>query len=367
MNRMKLPLSFRKRRETPLSEIHPPVPGNGFRARRIRPRPEMTGILLLATCLLAPGAAAGEKVRVTYPNLNGAYIFLFTAIDKGYYAQEGIDIELLESGGGTATPALVSGDVQFSTSGSSAISAIMKGAKLKVLLVGQDRPNWQLWATRADIKTFDDLRGRQVGIISRGDTGEIGLRYILMKRGLPQDFLAFTPFGSNVGARMAIVNSGTLPAGVLHPADVEIMKGRGMLKDGRMLADMAQEVRSTFNGLAAADALIRTKPDLVRKFVKATLKGMIYARTLREASIARFAGFMKTTPDAVAAEYDQLRALMAPNSMIPPEAQTTEIALRGDMMDVAPDRRPVPATVFDFGFASRAQAELAKEAWKPEP
>jgi ABC-type nitrate/sulfonate/bicarbonate transport system substrate-binding protein len=184
---------------------------------------------------------------------------------------------------------------------------------------------------------------------------------------LPQDFVAFTPFGSNVGARMAIVNSGTLPAGVLHPADVEIMKSRGMLKDGRLLVDMAEEVRSTFNGLAAADALIRTKPELVQKFVKASLKGMIYARTLREPSIARFARFMKTTPDAVAAEYDQLRDLMAPNSTITPDAQATEIALRGEMMNVPTEKRPAPATVFDFGFAARAAAELEKEGWKPEP
>ena len=333
--------------------------------RRLRAATLLGG--LLAAGAIAGGPAAAEKVRVTYPNLNGAYIFLFTAIDKGYYAQEGIEIELLESGGGTATPALVSGDIQFSTSGSSAISAIMKGAKLKVLLVGQDRPNWQLWATRPDIKTFDDLRGQQIGIISRGDTGEIGLRYILLKRGLPQDFVAFTPFGSNVGARMVIVNAGQLAAGVLHPADVEIMKGRGMLKDGRLLAEMAKEVQSTFNGLAASDDLIRRKPELVQKFVKATLKGMIYARTLRDASIARFAAFMKTKPDAVAGDYAELRGLMAPDSLIPPEAQATEIALRGEMMNVAAEKRPAPATVFDFGFVTRAAAELAKEEWKPEP
>ena len=118
------------------------------------------------------------------------------------------------------------------------------------------------------------------------------------------------------------------------PDDVEIMRGRGMLKDGRLLVDMAEEVRSTFNGLAASDALIRTKPELVQKFVKASLKGMIYARSLREPSIARFARFMKTAPDAVAAEYDQLRDLMAPNSTITPDAQATEIALRGEMMNV---------------------------------
>ena len=107
-------------------------------------------LFALLLCPLAAGAA--EKVRVTYPNLNGAYIFLFTAIDKGYYTQEGLDIELIESGGGTATPALVSGDVQFSTSGSSAISAIMRGARLKVLLVG---------AGPAELAAVGDAAGNQ--------------------------------------------------------------------------------------------------------------------------------------------------------------------------------------------------------------
>ena len=42
-------------------------------------------------------------------------------------------------------------------------------------------------------------------------------------------------------------------------------------------------------------------------------------------------------------------------------------ALRGEMMNVAAEKRPAPAVVFDFGFATRAAAELAKEEWKPEP
>src|SRR5256885_15847116 len=136
----------------------------------------MAALAALATLVLGTAARA-EHIKVTYPNLNGSYIFFFTAIDNGYYKEEGFDLEVLESGGGTATAALVSGDVQFSTSGSSAISAIMKGAKLKVLLVGEDRPDWQIWTTKPDVKAFADLKGQQIGVVSRGDTGAIGGRY----------------------------------------------------------------------------------------------------------------------------------------------------------------------------------------------
>jgi len=324
------------------------------------------GLIALTSFALALPARA-EHVKVTYPNLNGSYIYFFTAIDKGYYKDEGFDLEVLESGGGTATAALVSGDVQFSTSGSSAISAILKGAKLKVLLVGEDRPDWQVWTTKPAIKTFDDLKDQQIGVVSRGDTGEIGIRYYLMKRGLPSDFVAFTPMGSSLGTRMAMVKSGALPAALLHPGDVEILRNAGGLEHGLMLADLRQEVRSTFNGLATSDDLIKNHPDEVERFVRATRKGMIYARNNRDESIARFAGYMKAKPEEVSGEYDQLRTLMALDGTIDTEVQNNEITLRSAMMDLPKEKLMARDSVFDFSFAQRVNAELAAKGWKPNP
>ena len=328
----------------------------------------LTRVMLAALVTFAMAAAArAEHVKVTYPNLNGSYIYFFTAIDKGYYKDEGFDLEVIESGGGTATAALVSGDVQFSTSGSSAISAILRGAKLKVLLVGEDRPDWQVWTTKPAIKSFDDLKGQQIGVVSRGDTGEIGIRYYLMKRGLPNDFVAFTPMGSSLGTRMAMVKSGALPAALLHPGDVEILKSAGGLDHGTMRVDLRQEVRSTFNGLATSDDLIKSHPDEVERFVRATRKGMIYARNYRDESIARFAGYMKAKPEEVSAEYDVLRSLMALDGPIDAAVQTNEITLRSAMMDLPKDKPMAPGGVFDFSFAERVNAELASKGWKPDP
>src|SRR5262249_18676060 len=137
-------------------------------------------------------AQAADKVKVTYPTLTSSYIFFFSAISKGYYKDENLDLDVIESAGGVATPALVSGDVQFSTSGASAISPIMGGAKLKVLAVGEDGPSWQIWTTHPELKTFQDLKGLQVGVLSRGDTGEVAIRYVLKKLNLPQDFVSYT-------------------------------------------------------------------------------------------------------------------------------------------------------------------------------
>jgi NitT/TauT family transport system substrate-binding protein len=324
-------------------------------------------VFAFAVFSFAERASALDHIKVSYPNLNGSYIYFFTAIQKGYYKDEGFDLDVVETGGGPATAALVSGDLQFSTSGSSAISAILKGAKLKVLLVGEDRPDWQIWSTKPQIKSFDDLKGQQIGVVSRGDTGEIGIRYYLMKRGLPSDFVAFTPMGSSVGTRMAMVKSGALPAAVLHPGDVDLLKAAGGLDKGKMLVDLRQEVRSTFNGLATSDALIQKNPDLVERFVRATRKGMIFARNNREESIKRFADYMKGKPEELAPEYDLLRTLMALDGTIAPDVQQNEVKLRGAMMDMPADKIMSPDKVFDFSFAQKANATLAQQGWKPNP
>jgi NitT/TauT family transport system substrate-binding protein len=326
----------------------------------------LTLVAVLVTAF-AGRVVAADHVKVSYPNLNGSFIYFFTALQKNYYKDEGFDVEVVETGGGPATAALVSGDLQFSTSGSSAISAIMKGAKLKVLLVGEDRPDWQVWSTHPGFNKFEDLKGGQVGIVSRGDTGEIGIRYYLMKHNLPADFVAFTPMGSSVGTRMAMVKSGTLPAALLHPGDVDILKGQGGLDKGKLLVDLRQEVRSTFNGLATSEALIKNKPDLVERFVRATRKGMIDARNNREEAIKRFADYMKAKPEELAGEYDILRTLMSLDGTIPADVQQNEVTLRGAMLDMPKDKVPPPSTVFDFSFASKANATLAQQGWKPNP
>jgi NitT/TauT family transport system substrate-binding protein len=103
-------------------------------------------IVLALLALASAGAQAADKVRLSYVLSSVEYADDFLAIDKGYFKEEGIDIDLQQAGGGAAVPALISGDIDFTGSGSSAISAILKGAKLKVLLVVDAHPTMHIWA-----------------------------------------------------------------------------------------------------------------------------------------------------------------------------------------------------------------------------
>src|ERR1700761_8539124 len=107
----------------------------------------MMGAVIVAASLPARRAAAADtNITITVPSIDIADSPYFVAVQKGYFAAEGLHADLSFTGGGVATPALISGSVQGSASGSAALSAILRDANLRVVAVCDDSPAYQLWA-----------------------------------------------------------------------------------------------------------------------------------------------------------------------------------------------------------------------------
>lgn len=311
---------------------------------------------------VSTAAEAADKVKISYvvPTVN--YGAVMVGIDKGYFAQEGIEVELVQAGGGVATPALIAGDLQFSGSPSVAISADMKGAHLKAIFVGSDQSGFELWV-QPDIKTFDDLKGKPIGIISRGDTTEIGMRYILAKRNLPDDYLSYTPMGPGI-ARVAAIISGNFPGALIDAGQVADMKKAGKIGKLHMLIDLNKEVHMVFGGYATSDALIASNRDLVRRTVRGLMKGLAAVRSSRADTVA---ALVKHGSSQTAAEenYDQFANTMSPTAVTSDADQAIELQVRAKMLGIDPAKLPPPSNFFDFSFVKEAAAELKKENWKP--
>ena len=157
----------------------------------------MRRVLLAVLGLAALAApASAQKLKISYAAPNANFAQYFAAEDKGYFKDEGLDVELVQLGGGVATPALISGDLAYSGSPSSAISAILRGAPLRVILIGQSKPIYELWSFDPAVHKLEDLQGKIVALTIRGSTDELALRMILNKRGLPSNYVAITPAGS---------------------------------------------------------------------------------------------------------------------------------------------------------------------------
>lgn len=324
--------------------------------------------LVVATLILAAAPArAADNVTVTYASFDALYAPYFLAIDKGYFARENLDVTLMQAGGGTATPALIAGSVQFSSSSGSAITAILRGAHLKVVMTSAVSLPWKLWATGPDIKSLEDLKGQPVGIETTGGLDELALRGALMKAGLPQDWVAYDPVGVGGAQRIAIMEHASLPAIFLSYIEERIARQRGALAKGHVLIDFPHDLKMPYNGLATSDALIAEKPDLVTRFITAVVMGMREMKADRAATLEVMAQYAKNAdPQALSASLDDTLPTVLANGEATPDERAFDLKLRATMLKLPARALPTDSQVYDYAFVRRAMAALDKSGWKPE-
>src|SRR4026209_1176247 len=247
----------------------------------------------------AGAAAAEEKVRFSVAAVTGSYMDEFVAIEKGYHREEGLAVEMIRAGGGIATQALIGGDLHLSTSAGSALSAMLRGAEIKVVYTHIDRPCYQLWSARPEIKSLKDLIGKKVGVTSRGDTQELSVRLLLRKHGIDANSVAYVPVGFGA-QRLAALQAGSVDAVPLGAGDFAQLKQ----PKGHMLGDTEKEIRFAYVGLAVASKLITRQPEWVEKFRRSVIKGRESARRYREQTITILGKYTQRKREFNEVDYD---------------------------------------------------------------
>jgi NitT/TauT family transport system substrate-binding protein len=329
---------------------------------------------LIAAALCASGPAlALETVKVTLAAVAVIYAPVFNAIEEGYYQDEGLKVEIVGAAGGVATPALLSGQVQFSTSGASALSAIIRGAPLKIVLTAADRPLYQLWTTVPDLKTVQSLKGKTIGVQTRGDSIEIWLRLVLKAHGMSGEDVAYSPLGFG-GGQAAALESGSLPAVVLGTPNVTTLRDSGVALKGHMLEDsLTDDIRMPYNGVVTSDALIKNHPEIVLGFVRATLKGLRFMTSYKDKTIdhvTKYFAIMHYRPQdrhALELDYGDTIKTLTKDGTVPESVERGEVEIRRELLKLPKDKLPPVDRMFDYSFTEKANRSLDEKGWKPSP
>ena len=316
------------------------------------------------TALLATGAAA-EKIKLTIPNHGANFAPPMIAEDKGYFKEEGLDVEIILAGGGTATPALISGDVQYSSSPASAMSAILKGAPLKVTLVGQVRPNYQIWSFDPAVTRLEDLKGKSLAVISRGDSQEMAARLFFKSRGWGNDDVGYNGMGPGVG-RLASMTTGAQRYGLLLRPDLAQLKQMGTLDKGTMIVDLTKTVEMQMSGIVTSEKEMSQNRPRAEKFMRALRKGYRYMREQRDGAVdIVHKRIPKTAREAVADDLDGSVEDQNVAGFMSMDAARKEMAIRAELLGLAPDKIPEPEKVYDFALVQDVDRALGASGWKP--
>jgi NitT/TauT family transport system substrate-binding protein len=343
---------------TPAPPAPPPAAGSAPTA--VAPGEAAKPAAQAAATAPAAGPRPPRKIKVDYASYSAVYSPHFIAAEKGYYAEEGLEMEMVDAPGTTGIAAVLAGETQFTTSASSSLSAILTGSPMKIVYTNADRPGYELWSSGPEIRALADVLGQPVGIAGRGDTMEISTRLLLAKHGLDPDGVTFVALGFGSG-RLAAVESAAVAAAILGIADVQRLKQGG--PKGTRLADVAQEVKMLYTGVATSDRLIADDAALVRAFLRATVKGREYSKRYKTETLEILGKINGLPREVNEPDYDSVMTTMTEDGTLAPNVQAADARVRAEIIGVASDRPT--SEMYDYRFVKEAYAELQQRGWQP--
>lgn len=258
---------------------------------------------MLVTIQVVPAHAQSAPVKVTFAegsrnfNVLPAYI----AIQKGYFAQEGINPELITlKGGPAAANALVGGDVDIAfTLTESVIKLKLQGKDLTVAAVIQDKnPCVLVVAASNPAKNLADLKGQTIGVTATGSLTDLVLRQYMKQQGLSASDYKIVAFGSPATVNLAL-QRGEIPAAVTVTPFLTRLQ---IDKTAKVLVDFRGDFYPGQSMLVRTEDLKGDKKVIFEKVMRALQKGMdtLYGDEAATATAAK-AFFPNMEPDLLEA------------------------------------------------------------------
>jgi NitT/TauT family transport system substrate-binding protein len=320
----------------------------------------MNKILILVAFFFGLAARTeARNITVGVPVLDVSQSALFIAKDKGYYRQEGLDVELILMRGGVANQALIAGGVDFTTVPTAGLAAALQGAALRVLFTTFHRPLFWLYS-RPEIGDIKALNGKKVAVSSLGAAGDSVLRELLKNHGLEGGReVAILAIGVTA-TRLTALSNGAVDAAMLtFPQNISA-KESGLRE---LVSFLTQDIVQLQGSIVVRETLLQSEPLLAEKFLRGTIKGFKYFTGNRRGAITILARNWKTPEDTAAKLYDLVRPAITPEGILNDDLQKKILA---PLLERSGRREtPAMAKFFDFDLARKVNAELKADGWKP--
>jgi ABC-type nitrate/sulfonate/bicarbonate transport system substrate-binding protein len=139
--------------------------------------------IAIATLIVASARVNAKPIRIAIPGFNITQIAFFVGRERGFFKDEGLDVELIQMTGTLANLALMSGEVPFTSVPTAAMIANLRGANLRVLFTTFERPLFWLYS-RPQIREVKELKNKKVGVGGLNQASYTLLRDLLAGYGL---------------------------------------------------------------------------------------------------------------------------------------------------------------------------------------
>lgn len=310
--------------------------------------------LILAAFAALPAFAENEyKYHITIPGKGGSLCNspTYVAYEKGFFAEEGIDVELITSdfepskiGLNNGTISTVNGDFQFFPAiqegiGMSIVDGLHQGCiKVEVL------PD-------SEFNSVEDLRGKKIGVDEIGGTPHQVALLWLARAGIASTEVEFLPFNDGT-LEVEALKQGAIDAAALWDPYASVVENEG---DGRVLLDIGAD--EPFAGhyccfLYASNKIIEEQPELIAAELRAYHKAQQWIAENPQEAVE-----LITSTGYVAIEDLALAEQLVKSYSYPNHGHNENV------VDIKADVEFFAQALYDVGFLTDDPAEFAEKAY----
>ena len=297
-----------------------------------------------------PLSAQPKRVRFSVSAVSIAEVPFRIAQVKGFYRDEGLDAEFIFIRGAVGMQALLGGSVDYTSASGSTIAAAVRGLPVKLVFIASAKPQFDLIAQR-EIRSVQDLKGKAVGISSRGGAVDLLTQLIVQKHGLaPNKDVISLVVGGQEDTVLAL-RTGRIAAALLTPPRPLILQREGF---NRLAYSGDYLPTYPSGGIGVTDEKIKTSPNDVLAFVKGSVRGLQFARQNRAEAMKILSDYFNIKDLALSEAFFDLYL-----SRLPVNGSADDAWMKGAIHFTQKSLGEIgkeipPSKVFDFSFVQKA-------------
>ena len=263
-----------------------------------------TGVSPTASTANATATAtpAPVKIRAAYGNVTPANLAPFYAKEKGIFLQNGLDVDLsLIDGGGKSMAALLGSSVEIAQlGGTETMSAFVGGGDVKAVALFVPVSPWVLMAP-ASYTGPNDLKGKTIGVASKGGSSEVAAIQQIERLGLKQSDVTILATGSVANLTSAMLAK-QVYAGPGHPPDTAALFKAGY----KVIMDLAaQNVPAVENCTIVTNKYANEHKDVMQKYVDSLIQAIVAMKKDKPGTLPVMQKLLNVTDqDALSQTYD---------------------------------------------------------------
>ncbi len=298
--------------------------------------------LFWLACVGTIQAAQPTKVRFSYSSRSNSNIPFQIALTRGFFAEEAMEVEMIQVNPRLAGTALLNGDLDFSTTFGTTLRGIVGGFPLKFVAVAVKKSEHFL-VVRPEIKEIKELAGKKLGVATLFGSDQRAAEEMIRGKGYSPNLMKPVALGESP-VRAQALRAGVVDAVALSSPFDLVLKAEGF----RLLAG-PQDVQIALptSSIAVASRMLQQNPALIKHAIRALLKAQRYLFDNRRDVVGLMIKYLDQSQEVAERSYDIVSASLSRNGEITDQE-----------WDILTEKKRPVDEVRDFTLLREAQKEL---------